>query len=149
MQPEPVDLEALVREAVSVEVSFPVFTVVVKARRAGLALDERTVAAIAAGLDRAPDQVDRVARFVTDLLVSGQATPAYRCVSVSCTMNGAVALGKILDECALETAPCEVHCLDQCESGPSLQVGDSIYVGTLDDVIADERPWRDGPIPTA
>lgn len=147
MQPHPIDLHALIENAARPEARFVVFKIVARAVAAGVALDEAAESAIAAAVGCPVARVRRVARF-TARLAAARGVDVFRCVSVSCTLNGAAALGRELTATLPALDVREVHCLDQCERGPSLRVGESIYVGGLDDVVTDERTWRDDPIPT-
>lgn len=145
MQSQPYDLESHVSRILQEGRPYPVLTVVHSALSSGVDLDTEAMSRISEAVDCELAQVERVAGFVRGLVGADSNNKVYRCVSVSCSMNGAGQLSEALGSVLDRAGALEVHCLDQCESGPSLQVDDSIYVGGLDDVLADERPWRDGP----
>lgn len=120
-----------------------------QAAAAGHDLDE-AVGPLAGALGRDPAELRGLANWVESL--RGQ-TPGEKklnvCVSVSCAGHGAGRLHQALLP-LIESLPGapeirRVHCLDQCESGPSLGCGNRIYVGRSETIIEDERSWRREP----
>ncbi len=130
---------------------FPVVQAVLSLRRLALRLDDEALAAMARGFDRNPADVRRVAAWIDGVLAgpTAAAPVLHRCVSVSCSANGAAALwselGPLFESVGLALPVVGVHCLGQCEQGPSLGHGDQVYTGGAESVIRDDRPWREAP----
>lgn len=136
----------LIRELFGEARRFPLLLGLSQLLARGIDLDTATLDLVSAYTGQPVRKVEPVAAFVTSLREPG----AIRiCKSVSCTGNGAEALHSELVTILADLAsPLEqeiVYCLDECERGPSLAVGDRIYTGTEEEVVADERPWRHDP----
>ena len=104
---------------------------------------------IAARLGAPREKARAVAAFVRDLASAPPGSVIHRCVSVSCCASGAERLFECCGEDLRAACPNAeirtVHCLDQCDRGPSLGFGRAIYTGSAEEVVADERTWRDEP----
>lgn len=112
----------------------------------GIPLDDPVLGRVAECLGAAEDNVRAVAQVVTRMMEPEGGVRIRLCKSVSCTGNGADGLEKAMEGLIQDsgsTVKTEVvYCLDQCERGPSFEMGDLVYTGRLEEVHRDERPWR-------
>ncbi|HYC76264.1 MAG TPA: hypothetical protein VEI02_01440 [Planctomycetota bacterium] len=76
------------------------------------------------------------------------------CVGTSCRFDGAAAYhAKLIELLRAAGIPCgfePVHCLDQCEAGPNVRFGDTVFCAKTCEAVVDERTWRGpsaGPMP--
>ncbi|MEZ6197910.1 MAG: NAD(P)H-dependent oxidoreductase subunit E [Planctomycetota bacterium] len=123
---------------------FPLLRGLLAARRAGHALDEVACRRFAETLGRPLEQVTAVADFVGSL---GDRARLRVCVGVSCRVNGAASLHESLAADPDCVGPRdELHCLNNCDRGPSLSCGDRIYSGSSEEVRVEERSWREDPV---
>lgn len=74
----------------------------------------------------------------------------HRCVSISCTSNGAQELWDLIEpEVAALNLTSQfkaVHCLARCGMGPCLGRDENIYLGQNEAIHLDDRPWREAPV---
>ncbi len=119
----------------------------------GLASDEIR-ARVAGALGVPPSDFDAIVAFHARLVAPPAADPLILCRGVSCRINGAMPfharLRELLAAAGVETSIQEVHCLNQCEHGPNLRLGDRIVCTGKRRVVEDVRRWRPpgaGPLP--
>ncbi len=144
------DVKEIIRRVTAEKHRFPVVISLCRIQVAGLPLGDPAILAVAAAFSKPPTHVAELADWVSSLVQpSMDGRPLYLCESVSCCAHGAKELhAALLPE--LEAMGCprpikRVHCLDQCEYGPSVDLDGRIYVGGEECVRKDERPWRSEP----
>ncbi|MCB9833445.1 MAG: hypothetical protein H6807_13325 [Planctomycetes bacterium] len=127
----------------------PALRALIEVRLAGLSADEEVLGLLARALGRGPGELRRIASWLTDVLDSTGPRSLHRCVSVSCGAKGAAdfwaEFGPCLERAGLGREVVPVHCLGQCEQGPSLALGERVYTAGADLVVVDDRPWRESP----
>ena len=133
------------------QTQFPITTVVCRLRLKGISLDDDLVTELASELQVASERIHRIDAWIHRLIsTTDTAEPLFFCKSVSCTQNGAAALdAQLIPDlkalgCRLEIKT--VHCLAQCENGPSVGFGDEVFVGREEKIVRDERGWRPDPM---
>ncbi len=133
----------------TVDTSYPVLLTLLRLKRGGLELDRSCSQVIARAMDRDPSRVFQLAQWVEAICSISEAGVIDRCVSVSCTSNGAQNLWRVLEpemkSLGLDTRVHPVHCLARCENGPCLALVDEIYLGESESIHEDDRPWREAP----
>lgn len=144
------DVNGIIHRVIAEKLRFPVVIALCRIRVGGLPLDDLTIRTVAAAFSKQPNHVAELADWVASLVrPTPDARPLYICESVSCCARGAKELhDALLPE--LEAMGCprsvrRVHCLDQCEYGPSVDLDGRIYVGGEECIRRDERPWRSEP----
>jgi len=69
------------------------------------------------------------------------------CGGLTCSLHGAerlrACLASVLDRPDRPWNPRQVHCLGQCDAGPSIRVGRSTFVARALEVRTDVRAWRE------
>jgi NADH:ubiquinone oxidoreductase subunit E len=93
-------------------------------------------------------QVKTVSDFVATLLSNHRNRgETLICSGLTCSLHGAERLHKALEEVFLEDSlpwmPREVHCLGQCDAGPSIRVGRCTHVTRTLETRTDTRVWRE------
>ena len=131
---------------------FPIIASVCRLLADEIAIDDRVIEVASEVLEVEADHLRSVARWVDSLLATEESTPRplYFCKSVSCNANGAAELHAWLEP-ELRRLGCKipfeaVHCLNQCEDGPSIGFCDEIFVGREERIAVDERGWRPDPM---
>ncbi len=144
------DVKEIVRRVDGENLRFPVVISLCRIQVAGFSLDEGVIRIVAGAFSKQPAHVAELAEWVASLgRPAPDGKPLYLCESVSCCARGARDLHEaLLPE--LEAMGCprpvrRVHCLDQCEYGPSVDLDGRIYVGGEERIRRDERPWRSEP----
>lgn len=132
-----------IAEAVRAEgESFPLLEAIWRAQESGLTLDQPALAALASACSCDLEQLGRLAEFA-QALRDGRETPIRVCLGLSCRSKGSPGLHERLYRRLPEGAVVqEMHCLDNCDRGPSLALGERIYSGGEEDVRTEERGWR-------
>ncbi|MCA9323007.1 MAG: NAD(P)H-dependent oxidoreductase subunit E [Planctomycetes bacterium] len=129
---------------------YPLLTTLSRLLEQGTAMDAETLTTVASHLGRDEDSVRALAEFL-DAVVAAPAGGEclHVCHGLTCSSRGSVALhARIIPDLraagmAVDMVP--VHCLNQCERGPTLGFADRFYLGHDEVVISDERPWRQRP----
>jgi len=126
-------------------------------RSSGRSLEGALLTEVASRLELEPECVQRTAAFCDDLLASTNPDEPLQvtlCRGMTCTLHGADGLHPLFKRAMREAGVShdylDVFCLSQCEHGPSIMVGKHVWVTRAQDVVADDREWRQGdsgPVP--
>ncbi len=146
---ETAEIVEVVETVVGLDTRFPVLLTLMRLKRNGAILDRACCQVIGRVLDHDPTEIQKVASWVDELCLSSEGTIIHRCVSISCTGNGAQALWAQIEPemeaLGLSSFVQPVHCLTCCETGPCLALGPKIYLGESEGIHHDDRPWREEP----
>jgi NADH:ubiquinone oxidoreductase subunit E len=122
--------------------------VLMACHRRGVEIDGPRLDEIARLLCLGTGDLARVVDFHCAMLSGTRDSGAVTlCRGVNCTLAGAEDLhAKIrchLAEACAQRPVVEVFCLNHCDRGPSIRVGDRVYCGATDEVAEEVRHWRD------
>ena len=142
-----IELAEVVEDICSSDHRFPAMATLCCAHKMGFVLTHSDYETIGRAFERDPAAVARMDEWLCSL-ISGR-MELHRCVSISCTANGAAELWEAVSPdfkaLGLGERITPVHCLDQCEHGPCLGKEDEIYTGASECIRIDDRPWRQAP----
>lgn len=120
------------------------------------ALDDEMLRALSVRCQSAVSELLSIASFCDALIASarGEGPAVTLCRGLTCNLHGAPRLHeeilRLMAEKGLEPPTEKVHCLSQCDHGPSVMVDKSIWVTRGRKVVEDQRGWREpdtGPVP--
>jgi NADH:ubiquinone oxidoreductase subunit E len=131
-------------------VRFPILLTLLRLRRADIEFDQECRQLIGRSMEIDPSEILKVADWVNSLGKPGENSVIHRCVSISCTSNGAQELWDLIEpefqDLELIPAVQSVLCLARCGMGPCMARDESIYLGQNEDIHVDDRPWREAPV---
>ena len=139
----------VVESVLSLETEYPVLLTLLRLERMEVEVDREAAALLGRILERDPADIMRLAQWIRGRRSCPTGEVIHRCVSISCTGNGAQKLWQAIEQdmvaLGLDTRIHPVHCLSRCEDGPCLALDDDIYLGQTETIHHDDRPWREAP----